>query len=89
MQCLILSRSALVVSDTVVNIYGCWQLPPQLYKPVHAKLAFKHLHGPLHEARHRISSGQDFFACGRAFQNGDHELLGCRHPLSDGLGSTD
>ena len=26
MQCLIPSRSTLVVSDTIVNIYGSWQL---------------------------------------------------------------
>ena len=41
-----------------VHSYGCWQLPPQLHKPVHAKLAFMHLHLPLHDALHphRMSS---------------------------------
>ena len=52
MQCIILSRPALVVSETVVNIYGCKKLPPQLHKPVYAKVAFKHLHRLLHEALH-------------------------------------
>ena len=91
MYCLILTRStlSLVFSDTVVHIYGCWQLPPQLYKPVHAKLAFKHLNRPLHEALHphRMSSRPDSFPSGKAVQNGDHELLSCCHPQLYGLGS--
>ena len=41
------ARSA---SCSNVHSYGCWQLPPQLHKPVHAKLAFMHLHLPLHDA---------------------------------------
>ena len=65
-------------------------MPSQLYRPVHAKLAFKYLHRPLHKALHphRMSSWQDSFACGRAVQKGDYELLSCCHPQSDGLGST-
>ena len=56
---------------------------------MHAKLAFKHLYRPLHGALHphRMSSCKDSFTCGRAVQIGDHELLSCRHPQSDGLGA--
>ena len=57
---------------------------------MHAKLAFKHLYLPLHEALHphRMSWWQDSFVCGRAVQNGDHALLSRCHPQSDGLRST-
>ena len=45
--------------------------------PLLQRHSFKHLYRPLSEALHphRMSSWQDSFACGRAVQSGDHELL--------------
>lgn len=32
--------------------YCCWQFPPHLQRPVHTRLAFIHLHLPLHVVLH-------------------------------------
>ena len=72
------------------SIYCCWQLPPHLQRPVQVRLAFTHLHLPLHDVlhQHRMSSWQVSLACGRAVEYGDYTFPWCCHPQSDGLGRT-